>query len=254
MERIFKNKVALVTGAASGIGRACALKFAGFGANTVVVDASVEGSKETIRQIDELGGTGIFLQCDVGNPQAVESMMNKVMKSFGQLDFACNNAGIEGVRMPTAEYPLDSWNNVVYTNLTGVFLSMKAELQQMEEQGSGVIVNMSSILGKVGFANGSAEVATKHGVIGLTKTAALEYANKGIRVNAVCPGFIYTPMMARGGMDVESDLYQLVAGLHPLKRMGNPEEIANVVTWLCSNEASFITGEAVNVDGGYAAQ
>ena len=254
MEGRFKNKVALVTGAASGIGRACALAFAHQGANTVVADVSIEESKETIRLIDEVGGKGIFFQCDVGNPAAVESLMNKILKSFGKVDYACNNAGIEGVRTRTAEYPFDSWNNVIYTNLTGVFLSMKYELQQMEEQGSGVIVNMSSILGKVGFANACAEVATKHGILGLTKTAALEYADKGIRVNAVCPGFVYTPMMVRGGMEEGSDLYQLVSGLHPMKRMGNPEEIAQVVIWLCSDQASFITGESVNVDGGYSAQ
>jgi NAD(P)-dependent dehydrogenase (short-subunit alcohol dehydrogenase family) len=254
MTELFKDKVALVTGAGSGIGRACALAFANRGAKVVAADVSIQGGKETIRLIDEMEGTGMFFQCDVGNPHAVEELINKTLKSFGQLDFACNNAGIQGVRVPTVEYPLEAWNNVIYTNLTGIWLSMKFEIAQMLEQGSGVIVNMSSILGKVGFANASAYVAANHGILGLTKTAAIEYANQGLRVNAVCPGFIYTPMLQRTGIEEDSDLYHIVAGLHPIKRMGNPEEIANAVMWLCSSEASFVTGEALVVDGGYTAQ
>jgi NAD(P)-dependent dehydrogenase (short-subunit alcohol dehydrogenase family) len=251
---MFKDKVALITGAGSGIGRACALAFAQKGAKTVVADVSIEGGKETIQQIEEIGGKGMLLQCDVGNPLDVEGLINKIIKTFGRLDFACNNAGIEGLRVPTADYPVDVWNNVISTNLTGVWLSMKFEIQQMLEQGSGVIVNMSSVLGQVGFANAAADVASKHGILGLTKTAALEYANKGIRINAVCPGFVYTPMLERSGIEEDSDLYHILAGLHPIKRLGNPEEIANAVTWLCSSEASFITGESLTIDGGYAAQ
>jgi NAD(P)-dependent dehydrogenase (short-subunit alcohol dehydrogenase family) len=254
MTRIFENKVALVTGAGSGIGRACALAFAQKGARTIVADVSIEGGKETIEMIEQLGGKGMLLQCDVGSPVDVEAMINKIIQSFGQLDFACNNAGIEGLRVPTADYPLDVWSNVIYTNLTGVWLSMKFEIPPMVKQGAGVIVNMSSILGKVGFANASADVASKHGILGLTKTAALEYATKGIRINAICPGFIYTPMLDRAGMGEGSDLYHIIAGLHPIKRLGNPEEIANAVVWLCSSEASFITGESLVVDGGYTAQ
>jgi NAD(P)-dependent dehydrogenase (short-subunit alcohol dehydrogenase family) len=174
--------------------------------------------------------------------------------AYDRLDYACNNAGIGGATALTADYPEETWHRVLAINLTGAWLCMKYEIPQMLKQGGGSIVNMASILGTVGFATASAYVTAKHGLIGLTKTAAIEYATQGIRVNAVCPGFIYTPMLEQAGMAEGTELYTTIANLHPVKRMGKPEEVARVVTWLCSDAASFITGDAVLVDGGYVAQ
>jgi len=254
MSRPFEGKVALVTGASSGIGRACALAFAREGAQVVIGDVSVDGGKETAHLITEAKGEAIFFKSDVSKRANVEALIQTAVRTYGRLDYACNNAGIEGTQALTADYPEEVWNRVLSTNLTGVWLCMKYEIPQMLKQGGGVIVNMSSILGTVGFANASAYVAAKHGLIGLTKTAAIEYATQGIRVNAVCPAFIYTPMLERGGMQEGSELYTAIASLHPVKRMGKPEEVAEAVTWLCSDAASFVTGHAMLVDGGYIAQ
>jgi NAD(P)-dependent dehydrogenase (short-subunit alcohol dehydrogenase family) len=254
MSKEFEGKVAIVTGASSGIGRACALAFAARGASVVVADVNVEGSEETVRMIREAEGDATFVRCDVSKPEDVEAMVDATVATFGRLDYACNNAGIEGTSAPTAEYPIDSWNRVIGVNLTGVWLCVRYEIPQMLRSGGGAIVNIASILGQVGFANAVAYTSAKHGVVGLTKVAAMEYATQGIRVNAVCPAFIYTPMLERAGMTKGSAMYDAVSAMHPMKRMGTPEEIAEAVVWLCSDGASFVTGESLLVDGGYVAQ
>jgi NAD(P)-dependent dehydrogenase (short-subunit alcohol dehydrogenase family) len=254
MAKNFSGKVALVTGAASGIGRACAQAFAKEGARVVVADVEVDRGEETVSLIQAADGEGLFCKCDVSQPAEVEALFKTLLHAYGRLDYACNNAGIGGATALTADYPEETWNRVLAINLTGAWLCMKYEIPQMLKQGGGAIVNMASILGTVGFAAASAYVTAKHGLIGLTKTAAIEYATQGIRVNAVCPGFIYTPMLEQAGMAEGTDLYTTIANLHPIKRLGKPEEVAQVVTWLCSEAASFITGDAVLVDGGYVAQ
>jgi NAD(P)-dependent dehydrogenase (short-subunit alcohol dehydrogenase family) len=247
----FDGKVALVTGGASGIGRACVLAFAREGAKAVVVDLNSELGEETVAAVKNASGDAIFLQVDVSDPQAVEQMVADTVKAFGSLDIAVNNAGIGGELNPTGEYSIDGWQKVIDINLNGVFYCMRYEIPQMVKQGGGAIVNMASILGAVGFATASAYVAAKHGVLGLTKAAALEYAAKGIRINSIGPAFINTPMVT-DAMD-EQTLEQ-IAGLHPVGRLGEPEEVASLTTFLCSDDASFITGGYYLVDGGYTAR
>lgn len=254
MGKQFEGKVALVTGAASGIGRAAALAFGIYGAKVVVSDVAVEGGAATVRLIKQSGGDALFVKCDVSSSEDVQALVHTAVQTYGHLDFAFNNAGIEGTQAPIQDSPEDMWRRVIGINLIGVFLCLKHEIPQMVKQGNGAIVNMSSILGSVGFANASAYVAAKHGVLGLTKTAALETAAQGIRVNAVCPGFIATPMLERGGMTEGSELRQMLVGLEPVKRLGKPEEVAETVIWLCSDAASFVNGTALFVDGGYIAQ
>lgn len=250
----FQGKVAIVTGASSGIGRACALAFARRGASVVIADVQAEGSQETVRMIEAEGGVARFVACDVSSAADVQAMVDFTVGTFGRLDFACNNAGIEGTQAPTADYPHDMWDRVIGVNLTGVWHCMKSEIPEMLKAGGGSIVNISSILGVVGFAGAAAYTTAKHGLIGLTKVAAIEYATQGIRVNSVCPAFIYTPMLERAGFVEGSDTYNMIAGLHPMKRLGTPEEVAESVMWLCSAGASFVTGHAMLVDGGYVAQ
>lgn len=250
----FAGKVALVTGSGSGIGRDCALGFAREGARVVVGDVSAEGGEETVRLIGEAGGEARFIRCDVSTSAEVEALIDGAVEAYGRLDCAVNNAGIEGTQAAVADYPEDVWNRVININLNGVWLCMKHEIPRMLAQGGGAIVNMASILGLVGFANASAYVAAKHGVVGLTKTAAIEYAARGIRVNAVCPGFIETPMIERGLSAAPPEVLRMIARLHPVGRLGRPEEIAAMVLWLCSDAASFVNGAALNVDGGYVAQ
>lgn len=254
MPQSMPGKVALVTGGSSGIGRATALAFASEGAIVVVADRDAVGGEATARMIQEGGGQAVFVQTDVAKAADVAALIRTTVELYGHLDYACNNAGIAGPQAPTAEYPEDAWNQVIGVNLTGVWLCMKHEIAQMLRQGGGVIVNMASILGTVGFPNAPAYTAAKHGVIGLTKVAALDYATQGIRVNAVCPAFIATPMLERSGLLNNPDLKAMAVNLHPVKRLGRPEEVANVVTWLCSEAASFVTGQALLVDGGYVAQ
>lgn len=250
----FAGKVAVVTGASSGIGRATALAFARESASVVVADRYEAGGQETVVMIHDLGGTALHVTCDVSQDADVAQLIDATIRTYGRLDFACNNAGIEGVQAPTAEYPREEWDRVLAVNLTGVWLCMKHEIPVLLAHGGGAIVNMASILGVVGFATAAAYTAAKHGVVGLTKVAAIEYATQGIRVNAVCPAFIATPMLERAGMLDNGERQAMIANLHPIKRLGTPEEIAAAVLWLCSEQASFVTGHAMLVDGGYTAQ
>lgn len=249
------GKVALVTGGASGIGRATALTFAREGAKLVIADTNEDGGQQTVHMITEQGGEATFVQVDVASATAVEAMLHKTVQTYGRLDCAHNNAGIAGrIRAPLHECPEDVWDQVLGINLKGVWLCMKYEILQMLHQGGGTIVNTASIMGLVGSWSGtSAYNASKHGVVGLTKTAALEYATAGIRVNAVCPGYIWTPLIETA-LTMRPDMEPQIIARHPVGRMGRPEEIAEAVVWLCSDAASFVTGHTMTVDGGYVAQ
>jgi NAD(P)-dependent dehydrogenase (short-subunit alcohol dehydrogenase family) len=248
-----KGKVALITGGGSGIGRATAMLFAAEGARVVIADYNVEGGERTLRAIKEAGGDGIFHGADVANPKEVEALVAKTVATYGRLDCAFNNAGIEGEFAPTPECTLENWQRVISINLSGVFYCMKYEIPEMLKNGGGTIVNTSSICGLAGIANTSAYTAAKHGVAGLTKAAALEFSSKGIRVNAVCPGFIRTPMVARV-MDRGSFDEKAVIQTHPINRLGRPEEIAEAVLWLSTDASSFVTGVPMPIDGAYMAQ
>jgi NAD(P)-dependent dehydrogenase (short-subunit alcohol dehydrogenase family) len=252
-----EGKVALVTGGASGIGRATALTFAREGAKLVIADLNEDGGRQTVHMVTEQGGGAIFVKTDVTQATAVEALISKAVETYGRLDCAHNNAGISGagiggdLRMLTAEYPEERWHQVLAINLTGVWLCMKYEIPQMLTQGGGAIVNTASVAGLVGSVGLSAYVASKHGVVGLTKTAALEYAKQGIRVNCVCPGVIQTPMTERALRD---PALQALITARPMGRVGTPEEVAEAVVWLCSDAASFVTGHTMTVDGGMVAQ
>lgn len=250
----FQGRVALVTGAATGIGRAAALDFAEKGAYVVVADVNAIEANKTLKLIEKAKGKAIFIEVDVAKEKEVKEMLAKTLETFGRLDFSCNNAGIEGVSAPTAEMKTADWQRVIDVNLTGVFLCMKHEISAMLNAGGGAIVNVASILGQVAFANAAAYTAAKHGVLGLTKAAALEYSAMGIRVNAVCPAFIVTPMLERAGILNDEQIRGAMEALHPIGRMGRPEEVAKAITWLCSEDASFVAGEALLVDGAYVAR
>lgn len=253
MTKQFEGKVALVTGAGSGIGRASALAFAREGAKTVVADVVVEGGEETVRMIKEAGGEALFVKTDVSKAAEVEALIQKVVETYGRLDYAHNNAGIEGTMAPTADCTEENWDRTISINLKGVWLCMKYEIPQMLKQGGGAIVNTASVAGLVGFQGLPAYAASKGGVVQLTRVAALEYAKAGIRVNAVCPGVIRTPMVERllsGQPEAEAGFI----AMEPVGRMGKPEEIAEAVVWLCSDAASFVTGHPMVVDGGLVAQ
>ncbi len=248
-----KGKVALVTGAGSGIGRASALLFARTGAKVTVADLAVDGGEETVRRIRDDGGDATFVRCDVASASDVEAMVARTVETYGRLDYAFNNAGIEGTPGHLiADVQEEDWDRVHAINLKGVWLGMKHELRQMLRQGGGTIVNTASAAALVGWPEGSVYAAAKSGVVSLTKTAALEYASKGIRVNAVCPGFIHTAMAERMFVTYPT-LPQLYAKMTPTGRVGTPEEVADVVVWLCSDAASFVTGVALSVDGGLMA-
>ncbi len=250
MEARLDGRVALVTGGSSGIGRATALCFAAEGAKVVVADVDAKGGEETAVMINDKGGDAVFTGADVSQASQVEAMVNKAVEAYGRLDCAYNNAGIDGGMGLVHEYPEDDWDVQIGVNLKGVWLCMKYEIAQMLRQGSGAIVNTSSIRGLVAGPGRSCYSACKHGVIGLTKTAAIEYAKDGIRVNAVCPGVTITPMtqpyFESGEMSAGREIEK-----HPIGRPGVPEEIAESVVWLCSDDASFVTGHAMSVDGGY---
>lgn len=248
-----KNKVALITGSATGIGRATAVAFAWQQANIALCDVDSNGLAETADLIKDMGGNVISITADISVAKEVEQMVNSAIDHFGRLDYACNNAGIEGAMAATADYTAEQWDRVLNINLRGQWLCMKYEIQAMLEEG-GSIVNISSILGKVGFAQAPAYTAAKHGLIGLTKAAALEYSEKGIRINAVCPGFIETPMLKRAGITTEEETKQQIISLHPIGRLGSAEEVAEAIVWLASDKASFVSGHSLLVDGGYIAR
>lgn len=249
----FSDKIVLVTGGGSGIGQATALAFAREGAKVVVTDVDKEGGQATVNAIRKAGGETMFIAADVSKSADVQAMIKQSVELYGRLDCAFNNAGIAGpLGISWDAYPEAVWERVIGINLTGVWLCMKYELQQMRKQGGGTIVNTASIMGLVGTEPAS-YCASKHGVIGLTKSAALTYAKEGIRINAICPGFIETPLLD----PITSNNPQVateIAARHPIGRMGKPAEIAETVLWLCSNAASFVTGHAMVVDGGYIAQ
>jgi NAD(P)-dependent dehydrogenase (short-subunit alcohol dehydrogenase family) len=252
--KTFENKVALITGASSGIGRATALAFAQEGARIILSDINVEaGEKLAAEIIKKFDKPAIFIKCDVSKGSEVANLIHKSIQHFGRIDYAFNNAGIEGAQAPTAECTEENWDRVINTNLKSVWLCMKQQIPQMLKQGGGSIVNCASIAGVVGFPGIPAYTASKHGIIGLTKAAALEYAKTGIRVNAVCPGVIQTAMIDRFTHGDPKAAEQLAAG-EPIGRVGKPEEIANAVLWLCSDKASFVTGHPLIVDGGWVAQ
>ena len=253
MAGLVEEKVALVTGSGSGIGRQSALAFAREGAKVVVSDVVVEGGEETVRLIQSAGGQAVFVQADVSQAAEVEALINAAVETYGRLDCAHNNAGIAGRSQSTVDCTEENWERIIAINLTGVWLCMKAEIPHMLAQGKGAIVNTASDAGLIGVPRAGAYVASKHGVVGLTKTAALEYAKAGIRVNAVCPGPIDTPMLQSVGQR-RPRVVEKMAAAQPGGRLGQPEEIAEAVVWLCSDAASFVTGHPMPVDGGYMAQ
>lgn len=242
-----KGKVAIVTGAASGIGEACARAYAREGASVVVADIQEKQGMEVVESIRKSGGEAMFVYCDASNPDSCKALADKTFEKYGRLDYACNNAGIAGEQNATAVYSIEGWHKVIQINLNGVFYCMKYQIPYMLKNGGGSIINMSSILGSVGFANAPAYVAAKHGVNGLTKTAAQEYSASGVRINAVGPAFIKTPLLNA----LDENMLKMLETMHPIGRLGEAEEVAELVIWLSSDKSSFVTGSYFPVDGGY---
>jgi NAD(P)-dependent dehydrogenase (short-subunit alcohol dehydrogenase family) len=246
-----EERVSIVTGAGSGIGREIAFKLADAGARVVVSDINEDSGHQTAGTITSKGGQAVFFKADSSKPGDNEALVAEAVKKFGALHIAVNNAGIGGPLAPVGEYPLDGWDKVIAINLSGVFYGMRYQIPAIKKAGGGSIVNIASILGQVGFKNSGAYVAAKHGVVGLTRSAALEYAADKIRVNAVGPGFIRTPLVEKS-MDAEA--LKALAGMHALGRLGESSEVAELAVWLASDRASFVTGSYYPVDGGYLAQ
>lgn len=249
--KLLENKVAIITGASSGIGKAAALLFAKEGAKVVVSDIQEELGKSVVDEIKASGGDAIFFYADISKPNDNEALVKAAVEQFGKLDIAVNNAGIGGPLAMTADYPLDGWQKVIDINLSGVFYGMHFQIPAMEKNGEGVIVNIASILGMAGTRLSPAYVAAKHGVVGLTKATALEYAPKNIRVNSVGPGYILTPLLTNA---LDDETMKQLEGLHPIGRLGTSEEVAELILWLASPKSSFVTGSYYPVDGGYLAQ
>jgi NAD(P)-dependent dehydrogenase (short-subunit alcohol dehydrogenase family) len=249
-----ENKTVFITGGLSGIGLACAIAAANEGANIAIADLKSANSDKAMSGIKKVNPKAIFINCDVSVFTQVQMAVQNTVSTFGTLDVALNNAGIGGESNKVGDMTEEAWLKVIGVNLNGVFNGMKHELTQMVRQKKGVIVNMSSILGKVGFATSSHYVAAKHGILGLTQTAALEYATDGIRINAICPGFIETPLLTNAGITKDSDLQKYIIGLHPMKRLGKSEEVAAGFIFLASDDSSFITGTTLEIEGGYLAQ
>ncbi|NRB51454.1 MAG: glucose 1-dehydrogenase [Saprospiraceae bacterium] len=248
----FKDKSVLITGAGSGIGKATALAFAAAGAKVAVSDINEEGGRATVEEIKKGGGTAFFKRCNVANYRAVVELVHETVSQFGSLDIALNNAGIGGNRVPTSNYDISEWDQVISINQTGVFYCMREELKIMSKQGSGCIVNVSSIAGMRALPMTIAYTASKHAVIGMTKTAALEYARYGIRVNAVCPVFTETPMV-EALVGEQKDLAEKLVKTIPMRRFGQVEDIVNAIFWLCDEKSSFVTGQSLAIDGGQTA-
>ncbi len=251
METTFKDKVVIITGSTYGIGKSAAIAFAQRGAKVVLSDWKQD--EDTLSTIKENGGDSIFVKCDVSVEEDVKNLVAETIAKYGRLDFAFNNAGIEGTPAPATECSNENWDKTISINLKGVWYCMKYQIPEMLKLGGGVIVNNASIAGLVGFGGVPAYVASKHAVVGLTKNVALDYAKQNIRVNAVCPGVIHTPMIDRFTGGNPQVIEQLVAA-KPMGRLGQPEEIAETVVFLCSNAASFITGQAIAIDGGWTTQ
>jgi len=249
----FYGKVALITGAGSGIGRATAVKFAREGAKVIVADISTEGGDETVQMIKDFGGESSFIKADITQEYEVEALVDRTVEKYGRLDCAHNNAGITGYSTPLLDCTLDEWDAVMNLNLRGTFLCLKYEITQMLNQGGGAIVNTSSTMGVVAHANGPAYIASKHGIIGLTRSAALGYVKNNIRVNAVCPGNTETPIFDHLKKNM-ADVYEGLVAATPIGRFAQPNEIADAVVWLCSDAASYCTGHAMVVDGCYTIQ
>lgn len=249
--KILKEKVAIITGAGSGIGEAIALLFANEGAKVVVADIDEAGGKRVTDLILQQGGDAIFVKADASSIADHESLVQQTEKKYGKLNIAVNNAGIGGPSAPTGAYPVDGWDKVIAINLSGVFYGMRQQIPAMIKAGGGAIVNIASILGQVGFKGSAAYVAAKHGVVGLTKNAALDHATDHIRVNAVGPAFIKTPLLTK---NLTPEIMSGLAGLHPIGRLGESNEVAELVLWLCSDKASFVTGSYYAADGGYLSQ
>jgi NAD(P)-dependent dehydrogenase (short-subunit alcohol dehydrogenase family) len=247
--KTLENKVAIITGAGSGIGRAAAILFAREGAKVVVSDIQEEHGKAVVDEIKQAGGTAIFVKADSSSPEDNKALVEQTLATWGALHIAVNNAGIGGPLAPLSEYPLDGWQKVIDINLSGVFYGMRYQLPAMAKEG-GSIINVASILGQAGTKNSPAYVAAKHGVVGLTKAAALENGEKRIRINAIGPGYIKTPLLNV----LDDATKKALAGLHPIGRLGESEEVAELLVWLGSDKSSFVTGSYYPIDGGYLAQ
>jgi Dehydrogenases with different specificities (related to short-chain alcohol dehydrogenases) len=250
--RLLENKIAIVTGGGSGFGKAMSLLYVKEGAKVIVSDIDIEKGEATVNEIGLNGGEAIFVKADVGRPEDNERLVKEAVNAYGRLDIAFNNAGIGGASALIGEYPIDAWDEIIQINLSSVFYGMHYQIPQMLKNGGGVIVNMSSILGQVGFAGAAGYVAAKHGVVGLTKNVALEYGQQGIRANAVGPGFVETHLTQN--LTEDKGKYDFLVSKHPMGRLGKVDEVVDLVLWLSSDRASFCNGGYYPVDGGYLAK